>query len=98
LEIISSCAISNVGIELIFGIPGQTLCEWMQGLQRAVDLKPRHISTENLTFENDIPIGNQLLAKLLDRKSNDEKADFDLQTWDFLRKNDHEHYEVSNFC
>ncbi|MDR2603295.1 MAG: coproporphyrinogen III oxidase family protein, partial [Puniceicoccales bacterium] len=97
-EIISSCEIDNVGIDLIFGIPGQTLGEWMQDLQRAVDLKPRHISTYNLTFENDTPIGNKLLAKLLDRKSNDEEADFYLRTWDFLRKNGYEHYEISNFC
>ncbi|MDR1528795.1 MAG: radical SAM family heme chaperone HemW [Puniceicoccales bacterium] len=97
-EIISSCKIGNVGIDLIFGIPGQTLDEWMQDLQQAVDLKPQHISTYNLTFENDTPLGDKLLAKFLDKKSNDEEADFYLQTWDFLRKNGYEHYEISNFC
>ncbi|MDR1457673.1 MAG: coproporphyrinogen III oxidase family protein [Puniceicoccales bacterium] len=97
-EIISSCEIGNGGIDLIFGIPGQTLDEWMQDLQRVVDLKPRHISTYNLTFENDTPLGDKLLAKLLDQKSNDDEADFYLQTWDFLRKNGYEHYEISNFC
>jgi oxygen-independent coproporphyrinogen-3 oxidase len=97
-EIISSCEIGNVGIDLIFGIPGQTLDEWLQDLQQAVDLKPQHISTYSLTFENDTPLGNKLLAKLLDQKTNDEEADFYLQTWDFLRKNGYEHYEISNFC
>jgi coproporphyrinogen III oxidase-like Fe-S oxidoreductase len=35
-------------------------------LQRAVNLKPRHISAYNLTFEKDTPLGDKLLAKLLD--------------------------------
>jgi oxygen-independent coproporphyrinogen-3 oxidase len=97
-EIISSCEIGNVGIDLIFGIPGQTLDEWMQDLRWAVDLKPRHISTYSLTFESDTPLGDKLFAKLLDQKSKDEEADFYLRTWDFLRKNGYEHYEISNFC
>ncbi|MDR1891011.1 MAG: radical SAM family heme chaperone HemW, partial [Puniceicoccales bacterium] len=97
-EIISSYKISNIGIDLIFGIPGQTFDEWIQDLQRAIDLKPQHISTYNLTFENGTPLRNKLLAKLFDQKSNDEEADFYLQTLDFLRKNGYEHYEISNFC
>lgn len=51
-----SCAIGNIGIDLIFGVPGQTLGEWMEDLRRAVHLKPKHISTYSLTFEDGTPL------------------------------------------
>jgi oxygen-independent coproporphyrinogen-3 oxidase len=97
-KIISSCKISNIGIDLIFGVPGQTLMEWLQDLQRAIDLEPQHISTYNLTFEDNTPLRDKLVTRVFDQKSNDEEADFYLQTWDFLKQRGYEQYEISNFC
>jgi len=42
---------SNVSIDLIFGIPGQTLSHWLDTIQRATTLGVHHISTYGLTFE-----------------------------------------------
>jgi oxygen-independent coproporphyrinogen-3 oxidase len=41
----------NIGIDLIYGIPGQTQSSWKQTLENAVRLKPEHISTYELTVE-----------------------------------------------
>ncbi|MBI5665588.1 MAG: radical SAM family heme chaperone HemW [Nitrospirae bacterium] len=41
----------NVGIDLIYGIPGQSFASWMVTLEKAVSLKPKHISTYELTVE-----------------------------------------------
>jgi oxygen-independent coproporphyrinogen-3 oxidase len=41
----------NIGIDLIYGIPGQTQLTWKQTLENAVRLKPKHISTYELTVE-----------------------------------------------
>ncbi|MBI4653846.1 MAG: radical SAM protein [Nitrospirae bacterium] len=41
----------NIGIDLIYGIPGQSIDSWRRTLEKAVSLKPRHISTYELTVE-----------------------------------------------
>ena len=41
----------NVSLDLIFGVPGQTLAEWRETLTRAIELNPSHLSTYGLTFE-----------------------------------------------
>lgn len=41
----------NVSLDLIFGVPGQTLATWEQTLRTAVALQPTHVSTYGLTFE-----------------------------------------------
>lgn len=44
-------AIPNWSLDLIFGVPGQTLDQWQETLAQAVELKPTHVSTYGLTFE-----------------------------------------------
>jgi oxygen-independent coproporphyrinogen-3 oxidase len=97
-DAILSCGIENIGIDLIFGVPGQALGEWMEDLHQAVDLKPKHISTYNLTFEDGTPLKRNLLANAIDKKFEEEEADFYLQTWKFLEESGYRQYEISNFC
>ena len=41
----------NIGIDLIYGVPGQSIGSWKKTLEKAVNLKPKHISTYELTVE-----------------------------------------------
>ena len=41
----------NVSIDLIFGVPGQTLSDWDETLNHAIELEPSHVSVYGLTFE-----------------------------------------------
>jgi len=43
--------IPNLSLDLIFGVPGQTLDSWRRNLERALELQPRHLSTYGLTIE-----------------------------------------------
>lgn len=45
------CVIPNVGIDLIFGVPGQSLASWQRNVEKATSLDPSHVSTYGLTFE-----------------------------------------------
>jgi oxygen-independent coproporphyrinogen-3 oxidase len=45
----------NIGIDLIFGLPGRTLDSWRGSLDRAVELRPEHISLYGLTIEEGTP-------------------------------------------
>jgi len=47
---------SNINLDLIFGIPGQTLDDWECDLDYALSIKPEHISVYNLTIEENTPL------------------------------------------
>ena len=97
-ESIRICGIQNIGIDLIFCVPGQTHQEWLEDLRIAVDLRPQHISTYNLTFEKDTKLTKDLKGNNITKKTEDEEADFFIETRDFLQRNGYRQYEVSNYC
>lgn len=43
--------IRNLNLDLIFGIPGQTLASWAESLERALALEPNHLSCYSLIYE-----------------------------------------------
>jgi oxygen-independent coproporphyrinogen-3 oxidase len=54
--------ITNFNIDLIFGVPGQTLTEWRTDLARALEIGPEHLSCYGLTYE-----ANTAMTKRLER-------------------------------
>src|SRR5206468_198625 len=48
-----------LSLDLIFGVPGQTLAEWEADLERALALAPDHLSTYGLTYEKGTPLWKQ---------------------------------------
>src|SRR5262249_26436495 len=51
--------IPQVSLDLIFGVPDQTLSEWVADLRCALELQPDHISTYGLTYEKGTPLWKQ---------------------------------------
>ena len=88
----------NISIDLMYGLPGETLETWKQDLQQAIDLRPEHISAYHLIYEEDTA-----LWKLREQQKVQE-ADEDLSVTlfttliDELTKAGYQHYEISNFC
>jgi len=82
----------NINIDLIFGIPGQTVKTWQRTLKCALQLKPEHISTYSLTIEK----GTRFFETGL-RKDDDADADMYEFAIHYLKKNGYHHYEISNF-
>ncbi|MFZ3123391.1 MAG: radical SAM family heme chaperone HemW [Thermodesulfovibrionales bacterium] len=56
IEAIKNSGINNFSIDLIYGIPGQTLDSWKKTLSKAVELSPAHISSYELTLEEGTPL------------------------------------------
>lgn len=52
--------IDNIGLDLIYGIPGQTMVQWEDDLQRAAELQPRHVSAYSLILEPGTPLTARL--------------------------------------
>lgn len=88
----------QVGIDLIFGIPGQTLPSWLASLREAVDLNPDHLSCYQLTIEAGTPLGERRRAGEFPSLDESLQADFFLETAASLEAAGYIHYEVSNFA
>ncbi len=95
----------NIGIDLIYGIPGQDISTWKETLAKAVALEPHHISTYELTVEEGtdlyLMIKNVPSASRppLTRAVLDEDLIIDMYNYtiDYLTSKGYEHYEISNF-
>lgn len=88
----------NVGIDLIFGIPGQSVAEWEADLDMALSLKPEHISAYNLTVEKGTPFSRLVKdGGLLLPSEKDQIAMYEL-CMDRLKSAGYHHYEISNFA
>ena len=88
----------NISIDLMYGLPGETLDTWKEDLQQAIALHPEHISAYHLIYEE-----GTALWKLREEHQVEE-ADEDLSVTlfktliDELKQAGYQHYEISNFC
>jgi oxygen-independent coproporphyrinogen-3 oxidase len=90
--------IAQVSLDLIFGVPGQTLDEWDRDLRRALALQPEHIATYGLTFEKGTPLWKQRQRGQVQSLSEDAELEMYCQAMDVLTAAGFEHYEISNFA
>ncbi len=60
LRLAREAGIPSVGLDLIYGLPGQAMEQWQSSLQNAVELKPDHISTYALTVEPGTPLARRV--------------------------------------
>lgn len=90
--------IPNVSLDLIFGVPGQTLLSWQQTLAAAIALPVRHISTYGLTFEKDTPFFRREQHGQLKRVPDELERQMYLDAITQLTVAGFQHYEVSNFA
>lgn len=89
---------SNISIDLIFGIPGQTLTDWEETLKKAVEMQPDHISCYSLSYDE-----RTALTLLRNRGERCELAEEDVSVMfdsalQILGSIGYNHYEVSNFA
>ena len=98
LRIVRRAGIRQVNLDLIYGIPGQTLAGWRKSLDRAMDLAPEHLALYALTYEAGTP-----LTRLRDRgelTACDEQleADMYLEALERVGRRGYRQYEISNFA
>ncbi|SMB92909.1 oxygen-independent coproporphyrinogen-3 oxidase [Thermanaeromonas toyohensis ToBE] len=89
---------NNIGLDLIYGLPGQTLSQWEDTLDRALELYPEHLSTYALELSLDSPWGRkQKLGELLLPREEEVLSMYELARQK-LKEAGFEHYEISNFA
>ena len=90
--------IENIGIDLIYGIPGQEMPVWLSTLREAVTLDCDHLSCYQLTLEEGTPLAERRSRGEITFPDESLQADFFFNTAEFLEDNGYAHYEVSNFA
>ena len=88
----------NLNLDLIFGIPFQTLESWQATLQLAINLTPEHLSLYALTLENGTPLENKVARGLVPTPDEDLAADMYELAADMLDKAGYFQYEISNWA
>jgi len=88
----------NLNLDLIYGLPEQTLASWKTTLSRTVDLHPEHISAYALTLEHGTPFGKWSSKGLLPIPDPDLAAEMYEYAEEFLEENGYVHYEISNWA
>jgi len=86
----------NVSVDLMYGLPGQSLAAWEETLRHVLALVPDHVSCYGLTLEEGTPMHRYQDA--LDIPDEDTQAAMYLRGVDILRSKGYRQYEISNFA
>ena len=88
----------SIGLDFIYGLPGQTEADWSKDLQQAVEHDCTHLSCYMLSYENETPLQSDLdSGRIQPLAEEDVRALFDA-TIDFLADHQYFQYEISNFA
>ncbi len=90
----SACGISNISLDLMYGLPGQDTKQLLDSVQFACSLNPSHLSLYSLTVEPNSVFGKQGVQQI----DPDLEADMYELICTELKQHGYEHYEISNFA
>ncbi|MFC1542065.1 radical SAM family heme chaperone HemW [Candidatus Latescibacterota bacterium] len=97
-ELARNAGFSNISVDLMFGVPGQTMEIWNRTLEEIIKLKPEHISCYGLGVEEDTAYFATTGTGPLGIPDEDESAEMYLLMADKLENEGYMRYEISNFA
>ena len=94
------CGFTNLNIDLMSALPGQTCESWKDTLKWVTDLEPEHISAYSLIIEEGTPFGEKYGSEEGRKLLPDEDSEREMyhETKRFLRECGYERYEISNYA
>lgn len=101
LQAINLCkenGLTNLSIDLIYGLPGQSMDDWQANLDEAIRLDIPHLSAYHLIYEEGTPLFKQLKAGKVHTVEEELSADMFSTMIDRLAEAGYEQYEISNFA
>ncbi|MCJ7547418.1 MAG: radical SAM family heme chaperone HemW [Deltaproteobacteria bacterium] len=98
IEAARSAGFANIGLDLIYGIPGQEMEAWMDTVRRALSFAPAHLSCYQLTVEPETLLGISFRQGAFSLPDEILQYDFFIKTAEMLEDAGYVHYEVSNFA
>ena len=94
----NDAGIDNVSIDLMYGLPHQTIDHWRETLARTADLHPPHVSLYALTLEGGTPMEHSVTQGTLPTPDADLAADLYAMAEQDLGALGYRHYEISNWA
>lgn len=96
-QIVQKVGIDNINVDLMLGLPNQTLEDLKESLREVINLKPNHISLYSLILEENTVLEKQVSENELELPSEDIERKMYWETKKILEQNGYIHYEISNF-
>lgn len=98
VDLARQMGIPHISVDLMFGLPGQTVADWRESIERALQLPVDHMSCYGLIPEEGTPLKRDLDAgKLTLPDEDDERRMYDLALA-LLAQSGFRQYEISNFA
>ena len=98
IRIAQDSGISNLSVDLIYGLPDLSLEEWKEHVKRVIDMGVQHISAYCLTVEEKTSLHHLVNQQKLRPANEDEQHDQFLALLEIMEQNGYEQYEISNFA
>lgn len=98
MDALEKAGLTNYNIDLIYGIPGQSLQSWLNNLGMAVKCHPQHISSYLLQLDPATPLARRIKQGTLLEADEDLEAGMYYSSIDYLQSEGFKHYEISNFA
>ncbi|MDQ6972650.1 MAG: radical SAM family heme chaperone HemW [Mariprofundaceae bacterium] len=92
-----SAGFDNISLDLMYGLPGQSMSDWLENLQMAIDLSPEHLSCYQLTIEAHTELARRHKRSPLALPQDDDALHLLHNTRKLLLENAYHAYEISNF-
>lgn len=101
MKMAEKAGFDNINVDLISGIPGQSVKDFANTLEKVIEYEPQHISVYSLIIEEGTPFYNKYRSELLNEEEQDawEKTDrkiYDV-TLEVLKDAGYNRYEISNY-
>lgn len=98
VDVAKRVGFANINVDLIYGVPGQRLSDWISDLRTAVSMGLTHISCYALSVEEGTPLARAVRRRLVVLPPDDLVADMYESAVDLLTSAGYRRYEISNFA
>jgi oxygen-independent coproporphyrinogen-3 oxidase len=88
----------NINLDLIYGVPHQSLAVWRRTLEQVLALRPEHLSLYARTLEPDTPLAHSVACGALPGPDDDLAADMYVLAQELLTAQGYAQYEISNWA
>lgn len=98
MKLARKAGFTNINVDLIFGLPGQTMNDWTETISNIISLNADHVSCYSLKIEEGTVFGNRFEAGELEEPDDELDRKMYWYAVDRLGKSGYRHYEISNFA